>query len=370
MKTVILTCNTGQGHNSVSKAIEEAYNLKGDECTTIDALSFISERASSIISSWHTKLYRYLPKVSDSAYRIAETHPSLFEEGSLIRQFLVSGAEKLYIHLKDNGYDSVICPHVFSSLMMTQLKLVHPDYNVKTSFITTDYTFAPITSEIKADVYFVPDNTLVDLYSHMGIPKEKIRSVTGIPVRRSFYNIADKGYAKEKLGIDPNFKHIIMMFGSMGCGPIPKLTAELSKLLPKDAVLTVICGTNEMLKKLLTFTHKEHDNIRIEGFVSDISLMMDSADLYVTKPGGLSTSEARIKHLPMVLVNAVAGCEQNNLEFFVSKGAAVTAKDENEIAKLCIKLLKAPNELRKMSEVFDDKRLSADEIYEIMREVS
>ena len=43
--------------------------------------------------------------------------------------------------------------------------------------------------------------------------------------------------------------------------------------------------------------------------------MMDSADLFLTKPGGISTTEAMVKGLPMVLVNVVGGCETPNLEF-------------------------------------------------------
>lgn len=367
MNTLILSCNTGQGHNSVSKALEEAFSLRGFSCRTVDSLSFISEKASQIIGNWHTALYRYLPKVSDKGYRIAENHPALFEDGSLINSFLVSGSEKLCEYLISGSFDCVICPHVFSALMMTRVRKLHPELKVKTSFIATDYTFAPITAESDCDIYFVPDIALIDLYSSMGIPADKIQVITGIPVRRSFYQSKPKDDAKKELSIPCGYKHIVMMFGSMGCGPIAKLTGELKKLMDDKTILTVICGTNEMLHKLLQLYYKDSENIRIEGFVKDISLVMDSADIYITKPGGLSISEARIKHLPMVLVNAVAGCEQNNLEFLLEKGAAITGDTEEEIANLTVELLKNEQRLKEIAEVFKDTKIAADEVFEAMK---
>ena len=118
-----------------------------------------------------------------------------------------------------------------------------------------------------------------------------------------------------------------------------------------------------MLKKILQFLYKDSWNIRIEGFVKDISIMMDSCDLYITKPGGLSISEARIKHLPMLLVNAVAGCEQNNLEFMLDKGAAVSAKSDEDIASLCASVVMDDAKLEAMSHAFNDSKVAAEEIY-------
>lgn len=365
MKALILTCNTGQGHNSVTSAVAQAFSLHDVECNSVDSLSFISEYASQIIGSWHTKLYRYLPKVSDAGYKIAESHPELFKEKSVIRKFLVSGSAKLYDYISAGNYDCIICPHVFSALMITQLVGDHPELKgmLRSCFIATDYTFAPITEETRCDLYFVPDEELVDLYSANGIPRERLRAITGIPVRPEFYKRVPKQEAKQRLGIPESSRHVVMMFGSMGCGPIPKLTMELKRRLPKSCILTVICGTNEALKKLLQLTYKDCWNIRIEGFVNNISLIMDSCDLYITKPGGLSISEARIKHLPMLLVNAVAGCEQNNLEFMLDKGAAVSAESEEDIALLCARTVSDDEKLTAMSKAFDDNKVAAEEIY-------
>ena len=75
---------------------------------------------------------------------------------------------------------------------------------------------------------------------------------------------------------------------------------------------------------------------------------MQASDLFLTKPGGLSTSEAMAAELPMVLIDAVAGCETHNLNFFLRNGMAVTANTPKAIADTTIKTLNAPVLLSKM----------------------
>ena len=72
MRTLILSCNTGAGHNSCAKAIQEVYQSRGDVCDIYDALLFISKRASKFISNWHTRLYLHAPKIFSSGYEKAE----------------------------------------------------------------------------------------------------------------------------------------------------------------------------------------------------------------------------------------------------------------------------------------------------------
>ena len=85
-----------------------------------------------------------------------------------------------------------------------------------------------------------------------------------------------------------------------------------------------------------------------------MSLLLDSADLLLTKPGGLSTTEAAVKALPMVLVNAVAGCEEYNMNFFLGKGGASTADSTEKLAELCRTLMDTPGNLLEMSKSLDD----------------
>lgn len=82
MRTLILSCNTGAGHNSCARAIQEVYQSRGETCDVIDALLFISKRASKFISNWHTRIYLHAPKFFSAGYEKAEEKDDLFREGT------------------------------------------------------------------------------------------------------------------------------------------------------------------------------------------------------------------------------------------------------------------------------------------------
>lgn len=135
-----------------------------------------------------------------------------------------------------------------------------------------------------------------------------------------------------------------MMTGSMGCGPMERITELLANSLPPEYDVTVACSSNRQLLRRMERRFADKPNIHIRGFISNVSVLMDSADLFLTKPGGISTTEAMVKGLPMVLVNVVGGCETPNLNFFVSHGGAATAGTPEDIAALCRELLENDEE--------------------------
>lgn len=108
MQTLILSCNTGAGHNSCAQAVQEAYHSRGEICNITDSLQFISEKASTFISNWHTRIYRHAPRLFDAGYQRAESHEDIFCEGTPIYKLLSSGAERMYQYIRSAGYDNII----------------------------------------------------------------------------------------------------------------------------------------------------------------------------------------------------------------------------------------------------------------------
>jgi len=368
MRTLILSCNTGEGHNSCAKAIKEYYELHGGECTIADALRFVSPAVSKIVSRGHSFLYRHFPGVSGFGYGCAEKSSALFRENSWVCRLLMRGTERLYQYILDGAYTAVICTHIFAALMLSDILKKHP-IPLKTGFVATDYTCSPGAKESSLDYYFIPDAEFVPDFQCENLPEEKLVP-SGIPVRQMFYASCASEEAKVGVGVNPKHHHMLMMCGSMGCGPMKKLLAELSSRLPQDWALSVICGNNERLYTKLSQKYKEKEQIHIRGFVKDMGAMMDSADLYITKPGGISVSESAVKKLPMILVDAVAGCETYNRIWFVRKGGAQTAEKVNALVELCVELMNDCEKRQKMREHLDmlSGRNAAKIIYSTMQE--
>jgi len=189
---------------------------------------------------------------------------------------------------------------------------------------------------------------------------------SGIPIRQVFYEEHDKADAKKQMGIDASKPHILMMCGSMGCGPMKRLVRLLKD--EDNIQVTVVCGTNKRLYRRLSTRYAGSPNLHIRGYERNMPLLMDSADLYLTKPGGLSTTEAYVKNLPMVCIDAVAGCEEYNRRYYVEKGAARSGKTAKELQGICKHLLTNQGEITEMQTNLSNipKTNAAETIYRSM----
>ena len=366
LKTLILSCNTGEGHNSCAKAIKEYYDKMGEECLIADGLEFISPTISKIISDGHSFIYRHVPWLFKVGYKYAESHPMLFRKGSAVHRLFTKRGDKIQSFIDDGGFDSVICTHVFTALMLTDAIKNRSDKPIS-CFVATDYTCSPSTKESNLDYYFIPDSDLIHDFECENITEEKLVSA-GIPIRQAFYSSVPIKEAKESLGIDPTHKHLVLMCGSMGCGPMNKILERLSDKLNDDVEISVVCGNNSKLEKKLTKHYYNRPSIHVRGFVKDMSTMMDSADLFLTKPGGISVSEASVKKLPMVLIDAVAGCEEYNRSYFLRKGGAKTGSSVDELVELTVMIINNDEKRKKMKESLMQlkKCNTAERIYQIM----
>lgn len=347
MRVLILSCNTGEGHNSCATALQEYFTACGTHCDVDDALRFLSVGLSRFISHWHTRIYRYVPNLFRKGYRFVEEHPAFLREQSEVYRFLTSGAGQLHQFIQEGGYDTIICVHTFAAFMVEVLLRQHQGA-WQTAFLATDYTCSPNGSSHGLDWYLIPDASLAEEFVRSGIPAEKLVS-TGIPVRMGFQQRGDKARAKADLGIPADARHLLVMCGSMGCGPIQKMVEHLARTMPTWCVVTVICGTNNHLRETMEKRFAGDERIKIWGYVNQIPLMMDSADLYLTKPGGISVTEAAAKALPMVFIDAVAGCEAYNMRYFMDRGGAVTADTPEKLADMCVQLLSDGQALERMS---------------------
>lgn len=347
MSILILSCNTGEGHNSAARAVKEFFDAQSIKCDIKDALAFWSPEKSKIISKGHIFIYRNLPKLFGVSYRFEQNHPPRDGEESFIYELVIKGCESLYEFLCNNDYAAVICTHVFSSMMVTELIKRHK-CKIRSYFIATDYTCSPGVNQTALDKYFIPHRKLVAEFAGDGIPVSKLVP-SGIPVRGEFYSRTEKNAAKAALSLSLEKRAVLLMCGSMGCGPIKALTEMLPQVMPEDSQLTVICGNNRRLYKSLT-GNSLYSGANIIGFTDKMPLYMDAADLILTKPGGLSTTEAAVKALPMIFIDAVPGCETKNFEFFTSNSYADSGDSVDELCEKVCDHLENTEKLKEMSE--------------------
>lgn len=346
MRILMLSCNTGEGHNSTANAIREVLEQRGVECEMIDVLgTCISPAFSKFICNAHARLYKYAPRLWDAGYRVSDKKQLEQDEEDfkMLFDLLRHSAQKLEKLIWEGKYDQVLCVHVFSGVMMTVVRK-RGNVRVPCYFVATDYTCSPMVDQCDADGFFIPAADLAREFIADGVDGHKLIPC-GIPVKQAFYARESREAARARLGLPRDAMIVLMMCGSMGCGPIRKLAMDLAQRL-ENALVVAICGRNEKLYAELT--EEKLPSLRVLGYCTEVPSYMDAADMVVTKPGGLSATEAAVRHIPMVFINAVGGCESRNFSYFLSHGYALGSDESREVADLVVDLANCPEHMERM----------------------
>lgn len=332
MRVLLLSCNTGQGHNSAALAVKEELERRGHTCEFHNSLLFVSQLYDKVICDGHVFIYRRFPKLFGVGYRFEEKHPP-----TIIVNQMKLGLKKFANFIEENHFDAIVCSHSFSSLLVNEYKRRY-DSNIPLAFISTDYTCCPGAPESNADRYFSPHPLLTPEFEAAGVDSEKVFPF-GIPVSKKFIDKRDKMDTRASLGLPRDKKIVLLGCGSMGCGPIAKIAALLSRRLP-NALVLVACGNNVRLLERLT--RIDGKNILPLPYTKRMADYIAASDLYITKAGGLSTTECVLSEVPLLYIDAVPGCETRNIDFMIGNKFATAADGITDVVNKTIGILNNP----------------------------
>lgn len=326
MEALILSCSTGGGHNSAARAVKDELLSRGHNAVMLDPYTLNPTWKASHVGSFYVFTAKWFPHVFGAVYhmgmrlcRLPITSPMYFANRK--------AAKKLGEYLKDNSYDVIAMTHFYAAEMLTYLK--RKGYDIPpTVFIGTDYTCTPFTMETQCDKYVIPAEDLCDDYIKQGAKREQLLPY-GIPVSRVFEpKETDIAALRGKLGLHPDKQCVLVTGGSMGAGNMKRLASKLMRYGKEnpDTQFVMICGTNKKLQKALSDKTAGSDQFSIIGFTDRMNDYMAAADVFITKPGGLSSTEAAVTGVPMIHMSSIPGCETKNLRYFESHGMSLSLK--------------------------------------------
>ena len=328
LKILILSCNTGEGHNMAARAIAERCEAEGHDAEIVDFLGLGGKHSSSFISDTYIRLAKYFPYVFGFFYNAMLAISRTFYIGHSIVYWLNARiAPKLQLFLEKNQYDAVVATHMFPADAIAKLK--HKGVKLPmTVMVSTDYTCYPFLEEAICDYYVLPHEDLIPVYAKRGIPERKLCPF-GIPVSMRFASRIARADAREVLGFSQSEQLYLVMGGSMGAGKIRSFVKKLAETVTEGRII-VICGKNERLRRSLEKTLSACANVTLVGFTTEIPQYMAACDVLYTKPGGLTSTEALVCHTPTVHTAPIPGCESDNMVFFRDRGLALPAKSRKQ----------------------------------------
>ena len=204
--------------------------------------------------------------------------------------------------------------------------------------VVTDYFMHSFWVDKAIDYYCVAEDATKEHLIKRGISSEKIK-VFGIPVDKVFAMRKDRKELCARLNVRDDCRTILIGSGGFGVGPIKELVKELSDI-KQPIQLLVVCGKNQKLcRETGELAQSIELPIKVYGFVNNMDELMEVSDIIVTKSGGLTSSEAMAKDLPMVITSAIPGQEARNCRFLVNSGAAIQAGSVKKAKKAIIDIL-------------------------------
>ncbi len=351
-RVLLLSATSGAGHVRAAQAVEAALRLRGD-CVVehVDALRYVSKLFQRVYDKAYIGLVRRAPELMGMLYASTD-HPWRNERRRLALDRLNTGP--MIRMLEQVQPDLCMATHFLPAEIISWL-IAKRKLKARHTIVVTDFDVHSMWLCRNVDRYFVGMEEAAEYLVRIGVPREKLR-VTGIPVDPVFAAPLPKSEARKQLRLDPASTIILVSAGGYGIGPVEQLVKELLEM-ERPWQIVAIAGKAEKTQKRLEELSKSAGKSPAGfarlcpiGFTTEMDKYMAAADLMVGKAGGLTTSEALARALPMALIEPIPGQEERNADHLLEAGAAIRCNNLPAAAWKIARLLDNPARLAAMQE--------------------
>lgn len=347
MKIMLLTAATGGGHIRAANAIEQYIRENTSwEVENVDCLKAVGRLLDKTVCDSYLFMAKKAPMLFGRLYKKTNRDNAI---SNLVPKLSGLFSTLLYPTIDGSDPDVIITTHPFAAAMVAALK----DDGLVTApliCVITDYGAHRAYIADQVDSYVVASEDMIPELMEFGVPKKKIHPF-GIPVHDVFFDRQDQAEILRELGLDPELPTLLFMAGSFGVSNIIKLYRELAET-PVKMQIIVITGRNQRLYEAFEkeIGGKPPIPTKLLYFTDEVEKYMYAADLLVTKPGGLTVSEALACNLPMAVFDAIPGQEEDNANFLKTHDMCVRIEKDGNFAQEIAGLLQEKKHLQAMRE--------------------
>lgn len=325
---------------SAANAVSDALKLRDPDVETrvVDSYKYAASVVSRVVSNGYLGMVKTIPQMYRFLYNRAEKATEVGPFRTWLHQFTAGNLRTL---LQEERPDVVVCTHAFPCGVMAEYKKEFADappvVGVVTDFVVHSFWihrniegYAVATAEMR--------NTLVS----RGVRRERI-VVSGIPVNAKFGSPSPpQATLRERLGLPLDRAGVLVMGGGLGIGPIETMMQALDGVKQPLCAVVIVGRNARMEQRVLEAANAVKYPVRVLRFVDNVNEFMRACDVLVTKPGGLTSAEALVTHIPTVLFKPLPGQEERNTRYLVERKAALRAKSAADLTRNVEALLASP----------------------------
>src|SRR5438445_2492439 len=335
-RILVLSASVGAGHLRAAQAVELALRKVVPEAVVKnqDVLQLTNAAFRQLYGKGYLDLVNKAPHVLGYFYDLTDQPRSPRRKSDRLRLAVEKLNLKPFLRfLEAEPWDLVINTHFLPAEIIASLckdgKFTGPQVTV-----TTDFETHRLWVNQPCERYFTATEEGALYLQSWGVPKTDT-TATGIPIHPAFSKPKDRALCLTRQGLKGDRPIILQLSGGFGVGPIEKLYRALLNVEEPLEIVTVT-GRNQNAKSQLEKVERpDRHRVKILGFTDQMDELMAAADLVLSKPGGLTTSETLARGAAMVIVNPIPGQETRNSDFLLESGAAIKV---NNIATLAHKV--------------------------------
>ncbi len=344
-RVLIMSTGAGTGHIKAAEALEKSFAADGRVAEVInhDALQYTNKLFRDFYSSFYTSLVRSAPNFLGWWYK---TTDEPWHTERMRRMIDRLNTKPLVRFIRDFDPHITVCTHYMPAGIISHL-IATKQLQAHLSIVVTDFDFHAMWLSRSFHRYFVAiDETKAHL-EMLGIPSERI-TVSGIPIDPVFQHSINREEQRLRLGLNPEKPVLLLSAGAFGVGPTEYIVERMLNL-NNDAQMVVICGRNDPLKqRVLRLVDNQSSRFKVLGYTDEMHKLMKMADIFIGKPGGMTTSEAIACGLPMCVVSPIPGQEERNSDHLLEEGIAIKCNDLTTLPFKLERLLEDPDRLIRM----------------------
>lgn len=321
MKILIATITAGGGHVAAASALEDAWRelRPRDTLERVDLIQFYSSLHRRIHLQSYEQLVSKAPEIWGIVFNQTDKPGSLTRLNKLRGAFTGPSTRRISSYLGKFQPHAVLCTHYLPLEIINHLRDKRR-LKTFTASIVTDFEAHALWMSPSVDLYCVAAQQTRTRLIARGATAEQV-AVTGIPVASKFREVPTSREARKQLGLRDDQPVLLVLGGGFGWGPIAEILSGLDAL-EQSFQTVVVCGRNEELRAKLAVQDRRHPT-QLLGFASNMHELLSASNLVITKPGGLTTSEALAVGRPILVINPIPGQEAANSDFLLEQGAGV-----------------------------------------------
>ena len=329
MKKVMLTTGGTGGHIYPALAVADKLELKGVETVFVGS----TDRMEKDL-------------VPESGHRFIGIDISVPKGWKNIKKYLRAIKSAYKIIKEENpsaiiGFGNYISVPVIIAGILLRKKIYLQEQNVNIGSANR------LFSKIAKMTFLAFDKT----YDDIPIKAQSKFKVTGNPLRKEIEGLK-YSIEREKLGIKPDEKVLLITGGSLGAQEINNIVMKYWEKLCADKNLRIFWATGKNFEHMKKVKKTKKENDRIEPYFNDMLNVMAAADLIVCRAGALTISEVVELEKPAIIIpygSIKVGQYENAKALTDYKAAYVFTRDElDDAMKKVFEVIRNDEKLKKM----------------------